>query len=235
MISLPPVHHAMHTTSTISRVTSTHPIIVAKANHTATTSQATSTRSTKITHTRLTTLGSIPLVPFYSQFTDVVSPHWQKQACGIASLAMIIDYYNPGTALVNTLLNEAIAAGAYDTSAGWTYSGLINASKKYGMSGSSYDLGDSDADTAYATMKTYLNKGPVIASVHYKFDPKSTIPHLVVINGVVGDNLIYNDPAAANGQKTISVADFLKGWKRRFIVVRPSDKSIAATKTISKT
>ena len=225
MISLPPAHTVVHihATSTVIHTTNTHPIISAISKQKVSPYISTSTSA----------ILSVPLVHFYSQFTDVVSSHWQKQSCGIASLAMIIDYYNPGTVIVNTLLTEAIAAGAYDLDAGWTYTGLINASKKYGMGGTSYDLGDSDAQTAYATMKTYLQKGPLIASVHYKFDPKSTIPHLVVLNGIVGDTLIYNDPAAKDGQKSITVADFLKGWKRRFIVVRPTD--IVAMKVNRKT
>jgi ABC-type bacteriocin/lantibiotic exporter with double-glycine peptidase domain len=57
--------------------------------------------------------------------------------------------------------------------------------------------------------------------VHYKFDPKSTIPHLVVVDGIVGGVVYYNDPAAKTGEKQISTADFLKGWKKKVIVVRP--------------
>src|ERR1700690_2125492 len=83
---------------------------------------------------------SIPDVPFYSQFKDITSPTWQKVGCGVASLAMVIDYYEPAVP-VNTLLKQGIAAGAYLQSAGWTYKGLIQLAQKYGLSGNSYDLG----------------------------------------------------------------------------------------------
>lgn len=167
---------------------------------------------------------SVPIVPFYSQFKDITSPKWQKVGCGVTSLAMIIDYYKPAVS-VNTLLKQGIASGAYLQNAGWSYSGLIGIGKKYGLTGTSYDLGTKNNETAFSQLKASLHDGPVIASVHYKFDPKSTIPHLVVINAVVGDIVYYNDPAAKTGGKTISSADFVKGWKRRMIVIRPTAES----------
>jgi len=87
--------------------------------------------------------------------------------------------------------------------------------------------------TALAQLETYVKGGPVIASIHYKFDPKSTIPHLVVIDGIASSTVYYNDPAAKTGEKTISTADFLKGWKKRFIVIRPA-KPVLAMAAASK-
>jgi len=169
---------------------------------------------------------TVPLVPFYSQFKDITSTTWQKVGCGVTSLAMIIDYYKPAVS-VNTLLKQGIAAGAYDPSAGWTYKGLIGLSNQYGLSGASYDLATLSSAAAYTQLGGYLKDGPVIVSVHYKFDPKSTIPHLVLIDGIVGDTLYYNDPAAKAGEKTISSADFLKGWKKRLIVIRPTKEVVS--------
>lgn len=167
---------------------------------------------------------SVPDVPFYSQFKDITSPAWQKVGCGVTSLAMVIEYYKPDTvSSVNALLKQGVAAGAYNKNAGWTYKGLIQLSKKYGLDGASYDLAKSGSKSALKQFEGYLENGPVIASVHYKFDPKSTIPHLVVINGIDADGMLhYNDPAAKTGEKTISTSDFLKGWKKRFIVIRPA-------------
>lgn len=172
-------------------------------------------------------LETAPVVPFYSQFKDIQSPTWQKVGCGVTSLAMVIGFYNPNVVTVNTLLKEGIASGAYLQSAGWTYAGLIGLSEKYGLEGNSYDLGKSNSAAAFDELKTYLKDGPVIASVHYKFDPKSTIPHLVVINGLDNGMVNSNDPAAKSGNREISVADFLKAWKKRFIVIRPAKESIS--------
>jgi ABC-type bacteriocin/lantibiotic exporter with double-glycine peptidase domain len=168
---------------------------------------------------------NIPKVPFFSQFQDIQSSVWQKKGCGVASLAMLIEYYKPGTVSVNKLLDQGITNGAYLQSAGWTYKGLIQLGNKYGLDGESYDLSVLNEKAAFEQFEKYLKDGPVIASVHYKFDPKSTIPHLVVINGISNDIVYYNDPAAKTGKLTISVEDFLKAWKKRFIVVRPANES----------
>lgn len=172
--------------------------------------------------TDLAATTTIPAVPFYSQFKDIQAPAWQKVGCGVTSLAMVIDYYRPDAVSVNTLLKQGVAAGAYDQNAGWTYKGLILLGEQYGLEGNSYDLTKSGSKTALEQLTGYLEDGPVIASVHYKFDPKSTIPHLVVIDGIDNDVIYYNDPAAKTGEKQISTSDFLKGWKKRFIVMRPA-------------
>lgn len=164
---------------------------------------------------------NIPSVPFYSQFHDIQALSWQKVGCGIASLAMVIDYYKPDTVSVNTLLTQGIASGAYNQKAGWVHQDLITLSKKYGLNGNSFDLTQLDKETAFIQFKKYLEDGPVIVSVHYKFDPRSPIPHLVVIDGIDNDVIHYNDPAAKSGDRTISTTDFLKGWKKKFIVIRP--------------
>lgn len=176
----------------------------------------------------------VPDVPFYSQFHDIQSSTWQKVGCGITSLAMVIDYYKPDAVSVNQLLGRAILAGAYDQNAGWIHKDLVSLSKKYGLDGNTYDLSKLDSKTAFAQFKKLLQDGPIIVSVHYKFDPKSSIPHLVVIDGIDNDVIYYNDPAAKTGEKEISTAQFLKGWKKRFIVVRPiqENKDIMLTKKI---
>jgi len=170
-------------------------------------------------------------VPFYSQFTDIESAKWQKVGCGVTSLAMIIDYYKPDAVSVETLLTRGIASGAYDQSAGWSHQGLISLSKKYGLDGSSYDLSGSGMTSAFGKLTAQVKKGPVIVSVHYKFDPKSTIPHLVVVDGISGDTVYYNDPASKSGQKHISVSSFQAGWKKKYIVVRPTAVAVVSPTT----
>lgn len=165
---------------------------------------------------------TVPVVPFFSQFTDISSPKWQKVGCGITDLTMIVDYYHPDAATVNQLLAKGVAAGAYDYDAGWIYQGLINLSKNYGLDGTYHNLTNYDSKTALAKFKGYLADGPVILSVHYKFDPKSTIPHLVVVNAIDGDTVYVNDPATTKGTEKISLSKFLTGWTRKVIVIRPA-------------
>ncbi|MDO8504491.1 MAG: C39 family peptidase [Candidatus Liptonbacteria bacterium] len=165
---------------------------------------------------------TVPSVPFYSQLRDINAVRWQKIGCGVASLAMIIEYYKPGEIVsVDQLLKEGIAAGAYLKGAGWTHRGLTLLAKPYGLGGANYDLSGLKMAGAFAEFLEFLKEGPVIASVYYKFDPKSPIPHLVVINGIEDGYIYYNDPAGVSAGEKISVADFMRGWKKKFIVVEP--------------
>lgn len=164
---------------------------------------------------------TVPEIPFYSQFQDIHAISWQKVGCGITSLAMIIDYYSTDSISVDSLLKEGITKGAYDKNAGWIHQGLISLSNKYGLQGSGYDVSSLSKEKAFSKLESYLINGPVMVSVHYKFNPKSSIPHIVVLDGIKDDIIYYNDPAAKVGQKTISIADFQKGWKDKFIVIRP--------------
>lgn len=193
--------------------------------------QAQYEQTTSSSTSRNISSSEVPEVPFYSQFKDISSAKWQKVGCGVTSLAMVIEYYKPDSVSVNTLLNQGVAAGAYLNNAGWTYKGLIQLSRKYGLDGESHDLGTSDKSTAFAQLKKHLVNGPVIVSVHYKFDPKSTIPHLVVINGMRDGEIYYNDPAAKSGNQHISTAAFLKAWKKRFIVIHPTVNDSATAST----
>jgi hypothetical protein len=154
-------------------------------------------------------------VPFYSQFSDITSPSWKKVGCGIASLAMLIDFYGKKVS-VDTLLKEGINAGAY-SNAGWTYAGLIGVSHAHGLSGEAHDFGSAQSDAAWDAFRDALKDGPVMASVHYTFDPKNPIPHLVIVTGVTDGMVYYNDPAAKKAGGSISIQQFRSSWKQRFL------------------
>lgn len=164
-----------------------------------------------------TTHATVFSVPFYSQLTDISAPEWKKIGCGIASLAMLIKFYNPEEfTSVDTLLKEGIALDAY-SSAGWTYAGLIAVSHKYGLDGTTHDFGGSSIDVAFSAFEKALAVGPVMASVHYTFTPTNPIPHLVIVTGIKGDTLYYNDPAEPSGNGSIPVSQFKSSWKKRYI------------------
>jgi predicted double-glycine peptidase len=160
-------------------------------------------------------------VPFYSQFSDITSAAWQKVGCGIASLAMLIEFYEPGAVTVDGLLKEGIAADAYADNAGWIHAGLIALSNKYGLEGASRDMSGLSMDAAFSELRHVLAQGPVMVSVHYTFDPKNPIPHLVVVNGVDDGKVYYNDPADTHGGESISISTFEAAWKKRYIEIHP--------------
>lgn len=161
-------------------------------------------------------------VPFYSQFKDITSQSWQKVGCGIASLAMIIGYYDKSAVPVDKLLQAGIANGAFDDNAGWSHQGLINLAKKYKLDGESHSLSADTLDVAFTKLEAVLKNGPVMASVHYTFEPTNPIPHLVVVNSVKDGEVYYNDPAEKSGNGHISIDKFKKAWKKRYIEIRPT-------------
>ena len=165
---------------------------------------------------------SVPTVPFYSQFADISSPRWQKVGCGIASLAMVIDYYSDESISVDNLLQKGIAVGAYLDNAGWIHAGLIGLSKAYGLSGESRSLASLSMADAFHELERVVEEGPVMVSVHYTFEPTNPIPHLVVVNGVKDGKVFYNDPAEPSGGGSLSIAKFEGAWKKRYIEIRPS-------------
>ncbi len=170
----------------------------------------------------LTKKNSVSLnVPFYSQFKDIMAPSWQKVGCGIASVAMIISYYEKSAVSVDKLLKEGIANGAYLADAGWTHQGLINLARKFKLDGQSHSLIEDTTDTAFTKLEAVLKNGPVMASVHYTFEPTNPIPHIVVVHEVRNGEVYYNDPAEQSGDGHISIAKFKKAWKKRYIEIRP--------------
>jgi hypothetical protein len=165
---------------------------------------------------------TVPVVPFYSQFKDISDSSWQKVSCGIAGIAMLIDYYSDEIIIPDTLLARGIARNAFLSDAGWIHSGLIGLSRDYGLEGKSVSFAHLNKAGALAELATELRKGPVLASVHYTFEPTNPIPHLVVINAIKDGLVYYNDPAESAGGGTLTVEKFQSAWKQRFIVVRPT-------------
>lgn len=162
-------------------------------------------------------------VPFYSQFTDISDPAWQGVGCGIASIAMLINYYTGQSQDLDTLLADGRAAGAFLEHAGWTHAGLLELARPSGLTGQSISLQDRSEAAALAELKRVLAEGPVMASVYYTFEEFNPIPHLVVITDAVDGYIYYNDPAEPTGNGRLSEADFSRGWKERYILVRPME------------
>ncbi len=161
-------------------------------------------------------------VPFFSQFADISSQKWQKVGCGIASLAMLIDYYKPNEVTVEGLLGEGIAAHAYLDTDGWIHQGLIALAQEHGLTGSTHDLSSETMSNAFTQLTRTVRTGPVMVSVHYTFEPTNPIPHLVVVTGVDDEHVYYNDPAEPSGNGSISTTKFKRAWKQRYIAIRPA-------------
>lgn len=180
-----------------------------------------STTSLRVAKGASSTANTVRTVPFYSQFADISDPSWQGVGCGIASIAMAIGYYTGEALNVDDLLAEGIRAGAYLDHAGWTHAGLLNLAGKYGLTGRSVSLQSLGEAKALEELKKVLVDGPVLASVYYTFEEFNPIPHLVVITDAADGYVYYNDPAEPAGGGRLTDEAFLRGWKERYITVRP--------------
>ncbi len=174
----------------------------------------------KVSTNSQNTKKNIRNVPYLSQFNDITSPVWQKRGCGIASVAMIIEYYKSHSVSVDALLNNGIKDGGYIDKIGWKHNTLVKLSRKYNLDGLAYDFSNKSKENAFSEFKKDLTRGPLIASVHYTFDPKNIIPHLVVITDIKGNTLYYNDPALGKGH--LSKEKFINSWKKRYIKIYPT-------------
>ena len=159
-------------------------------------------------------------VPFYSQFRDIPRIEWRSESCGIASLAMALEFYKPNSVSVPKLLVEALKFGAYQPGVGWKHSQLASLAGLYGLVGTSYDFSKMGNQAAFNEFKQFLGGGPMVVSIHNKFNPKASLGHLVVVTGIENDIVYYHDPAGNGKEKAISISGFLAGWKKRFITVR---------------
>ncbi len=64
-------------------------------------------------------------VLFYSQFQDIPNIEWRSAGCGIASLAMVMEFFTPKSKVsVTKLLLQALDLGAYKPDVGWKHKEL---------------------------------------------------------------------------------------------------------------
>jgi len=135
---------------------------------------------------------------------------------------MVVGYYEPGTTTAQSLLEHGLAEGHYIPGAGWSHHGLIDLASRFGVQGQTRGFHTLSMDQAFQRLKDSVETGPAIASVHYRFDPQSTIPHLVVVREIKDGMVYYSDPAEKAGNGAIQAARFKKAWKKRIIATRPS-------------
>jgi uncharacterized protein YvpB len=160
-------------------------------------------------------------VPLYSQIRDISWTEWQQKGCGVADVAMIVNYYKPETTNVQAVLEAGIKSGAYVKNVGWSHTGLANLAKKYGLVGSEKSFYDFNKELALSEFKKVIDEGPAIASIHRNFDPKLSFGHLIVVTGYDDKFVYFNDPGKRDGIRSVPVSQFMNGWKRKLIVIRP--------------
>lgn len=139
----------------------------------------------------------------------------------MVALASVIDYLKGGRTLLLPLIRKGNHRGAFLPGIGWTHKGIVALAIQAGLYGRNYDWAKCAPKEAFQKLLPYLRRNPVIASIYKDFTPKAS-GHLIVLTGFDGKKIYYNDPIAKQRndiKRTISLATFLRGWKRRVIVV----------------
>jgi len=162
-------------------------------------------------------------VPQYSQFLDVKKRGWKIRACGVASLAMVLDHYKKTNTSIDELIDHGVSIGAHNKELGWIHSGIVNIAKHKGFNGERFDWKDVDTSVSFEKMAEHLKNGPIIASIHKNFNPKLS-GHLVVVTAKNKTHITIHDPIAKKREKIkkdVPIDVFLTGWKKRIVVIRP--------------
>ena len=148
--------------------------------------------------------------------------NWHDRACGIAALAMIMEFF--GVSKNNQeLLNTGLEVNAYIQNIGWSHKGLVAIAQRYGLRGTNYDWAPLSSAEAFRYLEKYICQYPIICSAYNSFD-LSRDGHFIAVVGIRNNRIYYNDPDIRNQKyKThwVSKKRFLNGWKRRCIVIYP--------------
>lgn len=169
-------------------------------------------------------------VPEFSQFLDVVKDEWKNRSCGVVSLSMVLNYFNPrlgNSILTHWLIDRAMERGdCYLDGKGWKHSGLVALAKEFDFEGECFDFFSESDEKALKKFFCLLKNGPLIVSVYNDFDSKNAGGHLIVVKGFEKNgevNIFVNDPAMREKNEkrinAIPLNKFTNGWKRRFIAI----------------
>jgi len=160
-------------------------------------------------------------VPTRSQYLHIHHHEWKDRACGIVSVGMVLLFYKKKIKNFNHLLHEGLKLKGYKDGVGWTHEGLVRLIKTYKLHAEAYDWNKDPAHEAFLKLVSFLEYGPIIASIHKDFDPKND-GHLIVVTGYKDGYIYYNEPASRKNEsikRKLTKEKFLNGWKRRMLAI----------------
>ncbi len=160
----------------------------------------------------------------FSQFLDIKEKKWQNKSCGVVSFSMLVNFLADKKAVKpNEVLKKVLEfEGAYIEKIGWTHKTFVGGAKSFGFSAKAYDFFEKTDDFAFGKLLKFLEKAPVMVSIYKDLNPKNS-GHLVVVSGIKNGKVQYYDPDSKirkEVKREIDIYSFIKGWKRRFIVIK---------------
>lgn len=173
-------------------------------------------------------------VPKYSQHLDVKSPYWQRRSCAVISLIMVMEFYGVKIADFDAFIKEYNKKRYGENKElktrhpkfGWYHQAIINIASEFGFQGERKEFDKESPDEIFSWLEKKIKDSPIMASVYKEINPAKGGGHLLVITGVEGSNgkkIYFNDPDVESRdeiKKEMEFEKFLKGCKKRFIIIK---------------
>ena len=165
-------------------------------------------------------------IPYYSQYRDIKDKEWQKRACGLVCLKMILDFHQnregstPTTSVdLDGLLEIALKKESFGKS-GWIHDKLLELAKDFGLSAYRKEEMQNEDE-----LKDFLDSGnPTIVSIKAKrFAPEFENKfHQIVLTGYDKNGFYYNDSDyqdESGKDLFVDTKTFQKYWRKMAIFV----------------
>jgi uncharacterized protein YvpB len=169
-------------------------------------------------------------VPYYSQYRDIKDENWQRRACGLVCLKMVLDFHEAETPEINELLKLALEKGAYHETNGWIHDKLLGIAESFGVAAYRKERLKNEDE-----LKVFLDKGnPVIVSISaQRFLPEFENKfHQIVLTGYDKDGYFYNDSDSQGDNENglfVSTEKFGKYWRKMAIFMHKIDQKEVAS------
>lgn len=179
-------------------------------------------------------------LPYFSQLRDIEAEEWKRRGCGVAVIAMVVNYYRPeAIQYLDHLIDEANAIRPF-TERGWAHDVLVLLAHNYSVLGyreefktisDEHQIYFRDAGIEKIAREVTAGR-PVIISTVRKFNEEDKF-HMVVITGVkqVGEMIegfYYSDPDYATEKEGkdqyVDLLTFKKFWRRMAIFLRGKEE-----------
>lgn len=163
-------------------------------------------------------------IPYISQYRDIQDEYWQKRACGLVCLKMVLDFHQVKTPEVNEFLEIALEKETFGKS-GWVHDKLLDLAKDYGLKAQRKEKIEDVEE-----LKDFLDEdNPIIVSIKAKrfleeFEEKF---HQIVLTGYDDQGFYYNDPDYKDEEgKELFIGNqkFEKHWRKMAIFIQKIDK-----------
>lgn len=164
-------------------------------------------------------------VPYFSQHLDVSDTYWQKRACGMACVKMVLDFLQKNAPPLDDLIWQGVRIDGYGPS-GWVHSALVSVFDMYGVTAERKEFKNELFEDGISEIMHSLEAGkPVIISAVKKFQETDKF-HMVLLVGFEkeGDAIQgfrYHDPDAEAREEgmdqLVSLEQFKRHWRRLVI------------------